>query len=78
MKCAYLITAEQPNAKKSKVAEEPDTKNTESSPGPYVIISDGLADLFGTDMKKMLQSEVEARVRDYIKAYNLEVKKHYG
>uniref|UniRef100_A0A7N0VL23 DM2 domain-containing protein n=1 Tax=Kalanchoe fedtschenkoi TaxID=63787 RepID=A0A7N0VL23_KALFE len=67
-----LEPAKQPSAKKSKVVADPDTRKTESSPGRYVIISEGLADLFGTDVKKMLQSEVEARVHDYIKASNLE------
>uniref|UniRef100_A0A7N0ZXW6 DM2 domain-containing protein n=1 Tax=Kalanchoe fedtschenkoi TaxID=63787 RepID=A0A7N0ZXW6_KALFE len=67
-----LEPTKQPSAKKLKVVAEPNTKNLEFSTGPHVIISDGLADLFGTDVKKMLQSEVEARLHDYIKANNLE------
>ncbi|CAM8949743.1 unnamed protein product [Rhodiola kirilowii] len=67
-----LEPSKQPSAKKLKVSEEPDTKIIESSPGPCVIISDGLADLFGTAVKKMLQSDVESRVHGYIKENNLE------
>ncbi|XP_052177793.1 uncharacterized protein LOC127791786 [Diospyros lotus] len=58
------------NAKKQKVEVELGTKADES--GPIVIISDALANFFGTTGREMLQSEVLGRVWQYIKVNQLE------
>ncbi|KAK9268509.1 hypothetical protein L1049_000262 [Liquidambar formosana] len=58
------------SAKKPKVEVESGTKSTES--GPSVLISEALANFFGTDGREMLQSEVIRRVWEYIKVNHLE------
>ena len=47
------------------------TKSSES--GPYVVISEALANFFGISEREMLQSEVLRRVWEYIEVNHLEV-----
>ncbi|KAL6311056.1 hypothetical protein AAG906_011741 [Vitis piasezkii] len=57
-------------SKKLKVDAGAGTKSSES--GPYVVISEALANFFGTSGREMLQSEVLRRVWEYIKVNHLE------
>lgn len=65
-----LEPSKKPSAKKVKAEVESGTKSSES--GPYVIISDSLANFFGINGREMLQSEVIRRVWEYIKVNHLE------
>lgn len=59
-------------AKKSRVEDE----STMQSPHPNllrVVISDALANFFGTGEREMLQSEALGRLWEYIKVNQLEV-----
>uniref|UniRef100_A0A5B7BMD2 Upstream activation factor subunit UAF30 n=1 Tax=Davidia involucrata TaxID=16924 RepID=A0A5B7BMD2_DAVIN len=58
------------NSKKLKVGTVSGTESTES--GPIVIISEALANFFGTGGREMLQSEVLRHVWEYIKVNQLE------
>ncbi|KAL7249188.1 hypothetical protein ACSBR1_011357 [Camellia fascicularis] len=59
------------NSKKPKVEVESETKNAESEPA--VIISEALANFFGTSGREMIQSEVLRHLWEYIKVNQLEV-----
>lgn len=72
-----LVTSEKSAApKRPKVVVESGTNSAEA--GPYVIISEALANFFGFDQKEMLQSEVLRRIWEYIKVNKLEVGKTIG
>ncbi|KAL7249187.1 hypothetical protein ACSBR1_011357 [Camellia fascicularis] len=58
------------NSKKPKVEVESETKNAESEPA--VIISEALANFFGTSGREMIQSEVLRHLWEYIKVNQLE------
>ncbi|KAF5949460.1 hypothetical protein HYC85_011453 [Camellia sinensis] len=58
------------NSKKPKVEVESETKSAESEPA--VIISETLANFFGTSGREMIQSEVLRHVWEYIKVNRLE------
>ncbi|KAF7150987.1 hypothetical protein RHSIM_Rhsim02G0099300 [Rhododendron simsii] len=64
-------TRESGQAKRLKEDVEPATESREPSPPP-MIISEALAQFFGTGEREMLQSEALSRVWDYIKANRLE------
>lgn len=78
-------TKETSRSKKLKVDVEPATESAESGPPathssllapesspPAVIISEALANFFGTGEREMLQSEALGRVWEYIKVNHLE------
>lgn len=71
-----MILAEQSGeqSKKLKVDAGAGTKSSES--GPYVVISEALANFFGTSGREMLQSEVLRRVWEYINVNHLEVSRY--
>ncbi|PSR96256.1 hypothetical protein CEY00_Acc26304, partial [Actinidia chinensis var. chinensis] len=58
------------NSKKPKVEVESGATSAES--GPVVIISELLANFFGTGEREMLHSEVLGRIWEYIKVNQLE------
>ncbi|KAL3851162.1 hypothetical protein ACJIZ3_013044 [Penstemon smallii] len=58
------------NSKKPKVDVESDSKSDD--PVPIVIISEALADLFGTDEREISQAEVLRQMWEYIKVNQLE------
>lgn len=65
--------AEQPEqAKRLKVETNLEPDNTESA-SPSVMISDALANFFGSEEREMLQSEALRRVLEYIKVNHQEV-----
>ncbi|KAG5561186.1 hypothetical protein RHGRI_004266 [Rhododendron griersonianum] len=64
-------TRESGQAKRLKEDVELTTESREPSPPP-MIISEALAQFFGTGEREMLQSEALSRVWDYIKANRLE------
>ncbi|KAL3521881.1 hypothetical protein ACH5RR_014715 [Cinchona calisaya] len=64
-------TKQSGEAKKLKVEAKSTTETSELNPPPLVI-SDALANFFGTGEKEMLQSEALRRVWEYIKVNNLE------
>ncbi|KAK4278385.1 hypothetical protein QN277_016238 [Acacia crassicarpa] len=66
-----LEPTKQPVRKKQKVDVESGTQSAESA-SLSVIISDTLANFFGTAGREMLQSEVLRRIREYIKVNQLE------
>lgn len=68
-----MILAEQPgqNSKKLKASVESESKTTDTV--PIVIISEALANFFGTDEREMSQAEVLRQVWEYIKVNQLEV-----
>ncbi|KAK2992250.1 hypothetical protein RJ640_005737 [Escallonia rubra] len=65
-------TKETGPAKRLKVDVESATESTDPGPPPVVILSDALANFFGTGERDMLQSEAFRRVWEYIKLNNLE------
>ncbi|XP_028758503.1 uncharacterized protein LOC114717516 [Neltuma alba] len=66
-----LEPTKQPVRKKQKADVEPGTQSAESA-SLSVIISDTLANFFGTTGREMLQSEVLRRIWEYIKVNQLE------
>jgi upstream activation factor subunit UAF30 len=64
-------TKESSQAKRLKEDVEAATESREPSPPP-MLISEALAQFFGTGEREMLQSEALSRVWDYIKANGLE------
>lgn len=67
-----MFSGESGQAKRLKEDVEPATESREPSPPP-LIISEALAQFFGTGEREMLQSEALSRVWEYIKANRLEV-----
>lgn len=59
------------NSKKLKANIEPESKSADSV--PIVIISEALANFFGTSEREMSQAEVLRQVWEYIKVNQLEV-----
>lgn len=81
-----MFAEESGRAKKLKVEAESPTENTEPGstptpppppPPPLVIISEALANFFGTGEREVPQSEVLRRIWEYIKVNNLEVGSHF-
>lgn len=69
-----LILAEDAEPDSKKLKTEDVVSAAEPDAGQYhVIISDALANFFGTEEKEMLETEVLRRIWDYIKAKELEV-----
>lgn len=68
----FVFAGESGQPKRLKEDVEPTTESREPSPPP-MIISEALAQFFGTGEREMLQSEALSRVWDYIKANQLEV-----
>ncbi|CAI9086886.1 OLC1v1020809C1 [Oldenlandia corymbosa var. corymbosa] len=64
-------TKEAGEVKRLKVEHKSETETSEVNEPP-VVISDALADFFGTGEREMLQSEALRRLWDYIKINNLE------
>lgn len=72
----FKCFAEEPSqAKRVKVDVESATESTESVRLP-VMISDALANFFGTGEREMFQSEAFRRIWEYIKVNHLEVGSH--
>ncbi|XP_019174306.1 PREDICTED: uncharacterized protein LOC109169858 isoform X3 [Ipomoea nil] len=65
-------TKQPEQAKKLKVETNSEPDNTESA-SPSVMISDALANFFGSEEREMLQSEALRRVLEYIKVNHQEV-----
>lgn len=68
----FGFTEESSQAKRLKEDVEAATESRDPSPPP-MLISEALAQFFGTGEREMLQSEALSRVWDYIKANGLEV-----
>lgn len=72
-----FICAEEPGQQSKRLKGDVDSESRSSmESGPPVIISEALANFFGTNVREMLQSEVLGRIWKYVKVNHLEVGSH--
>lgn len=71
-----LVFAEQTAKKSKKLKVDAESGSRSDEPVPIVVLSESLANFFGTGEREMSQAEVIRRVWEYVKVNQLEVGTH--